>query len=153
MRSSRFIVSLLLLTVATFATSYLLTLERKVALSKIIARVSVTSTTQAGCSARVLEVLKGPTDLKVIDFHFAPYGDYSVDKLPSMVGHEYYVFLHELDGWYWVLEGPAGIRPLADHYEERRVSDSREVIKETYTRSNFVARIRSLALQADPKKP
>jgi hypothetical protein len=154
MRAFHVIAASILIAGPVLATSYGLSLEQKVARSEAILRVSVTSVSRAGCSARVLEVLKGPPDVKTVDFHFAPYpsGRFSADKLPGMVGLEYYVFLHQVDGWYWVLQGPAGIRPIEDHYQEHRVSSDGKITTETYSRSNFVAKIRSFVTQSD-KKP
>ena len=86
------------------ANSYLFTLEQKVAACTAIVRVSVTEATApqtkspldpAVCNARVLEVLKGPSDLKEVEFRFSAYGSFSRDTLPQMVGKEFIVFLHE----------------------------------------------------------
>ena len=117
------------------ADSYRFTIEQKVAACTAIVRVSVTEATPpqtkspldpAVCKAKVLEVLKGPTDLKEVEFRFRAVGIFSPDKLPQMVGKEYIVFLHEppLPGLppnqRWVFEGTSGIRPIADQSIESR---------------------------------
>ena len=112
----------------------------------------------AVCKAKVQEVLKGPSDLKEVEFRFTAYGSFSRDKLPGMVGKDYVVFLHEPPlpnrppNQRWVFEGPAGIRPIADQYHEHRISAKNEITTETLSHSNFVAAICTFASQQDPKK-
>ena len=104
MRALLFTCLLLVMLACTFADSCLLTLEQKVAASTAILRVSVAEVARsqtknpidpAVCKAKVLEVLKGPADLKAVEFRFAAYGSFSAARLPEMVAKEYYVFLHD----------------------------------------------------------
>jgi hypothetical protein len=149
---------LIVMLARTFADSYLIALEQKVAtctaiLKGFVAEISPPQTKNpidsAICKAKVLEVLKGPADLKEVEFRFVPYSSFPSAKLAGMVGKEYYVFLHEppLPGRpsheRWVFEGPQGIRPIMDTYQEYRVVDTK-VTTETYSRSNYVARILEL---------
>ncbi len=141
-----------------FADSYLIPLEQKVAICTAILRISVAEVVPPQtknpieptvCRAKVLQVLKGPAHLKEVEFRFPGYGGFSKDKLPGMIGKEYYVFLHEPplpDGpahQRWVFEGPQGIRPIAEEYQERRMVD-KAVTTETYSRSNYIAKILEL---------
>jgi len=151
------------------ATSLLFTLEQKVAASKMVLRVGVTEAAPpvsknvldpAVCNAKVLEVLKGTRDLKEVQFRFHAYasGSFSRDRLPDMVGQEYLVFLHEPPatgrppGERWVFQGPAGIRPIAKHYEEYRISPQGAITKESLSYDNFIAAIRTYASQGGSKK-
>lgn len=137
------------------ATSYLIPLEKKVFLSTLILRVSITETSppetsryimHAVCKAKVLDVLKGPADLKEVEFRGTTYGSFAPEKLPQLVGKDCIVFLHEPrnhNGQHWLFEGPRGIRPMADEFTEHRVKDGRAVM-DKYSRSNYVAKIREL---------
>ena len=160
MRKSSLFLSVLLTLSVAYATSYLLTLQQKVTACRAVLRLSLTEVQppQATnrsiiqrvciCKAKVLEVLKGPLDLKEIQFRFHPYDGV---KLPS-VGGEYFVFLHELDDVYWVLQGPYGVRPIADQYDEARILAKGKISTETFSHTNFVAAIRAFAAEPDTKK-
>lgn len=163
-----FPLSLLMLTaVLAHANSLLLTLQQKVVGSKAVLRVSLTEVATlktnygsgeiAICKAKVVEVLKGAPE-KEVTFRFHAYGDFSPEKLPQMVKKEYVVFLHELGPPYratnefWVVQGPAGIRPIAAEYHEEKISPDNKISTETLTHSNFIAAIRTFAVQPDAKK-
>jgi hypothetical protein len=155
------LISVLLATLAlSFANSYLFSLEQKVAACTAILRVSVTELIPpqsaspldpAICKAKVLEMLKGPENLKDTEFRFSSYGAFSRDKLPEMVGKEFIVFLHEpplpnrLPYQQWVFEGPKGIRPIAKEYQEYKITSDKKITTETFSHDDYLAAIRKFA--------
>src|SRR5262245_49244982 len=150
-----------------------MTLEREVATSKAILRVSIIAALpplshmfpfvdesafnpnrpgddDAVFKAKVLEVLKGPADLKEIEFRCGTAktplaGGY--EKLQELTGKEYYVFLRPLwnrtNEWYHVAS-MEGSRPGAGEDLESRSLDGRIV---TFSRTNYVAKIRAFLSQ------
>jgi hypothetical protein len=52
----------------------------------------------------------------------------------------------------WAFEGSAGIRPVADAYQEYHISPDNKVATETFSHSNFVAAIRAFSSQQGLKK-
>lgn len=161
MRALLFVGILIATLVKVYATSYLFTLEQKVAACTAILRVSVTEAAPprgkdplqaAVCQGKVLQILKGPADMKKVEFRFYPYVGSARDKVLEMIGKDYFVFLHEPPSpraprnQLWVFEGPGGIRPIAAKYTEERIVDYR-IITETYSHRNYVARI--IALDAN----
>ena len=142
-----------LLSIPLHATSYHFSLPQKVNGCRAILRVTITEahlpTTDsliepAVCNARVEDVFKGPKRIKEVEFRFTPYGDSPRSKLARMIGQTYLVFLHEHEGRYWVLQGPAGIRPISRKYHESRF-EGEKFVRESYSYQQFVAAIRSLA--------
>ena len=57
-----------------------------------------------------------------------------------------------LQNEFWVFEGPEGIRPIASDYQEYKISADKKFATETLSYSNFVAAIRTFAVQPDAKK-
>jgi hypothetical protein len=166
------------------------TLQQRVERSKAIVRVSVTSVSEslierpphviALCDATVLEVLKGTNAPKKISFQFYAKGptpheklknSIPREKLRSLVGHEYFVFLHQIDvsyrvgdgspegrlvepdGKWWVLDdsGFAGLRPVKKQIEDFRIAANGKRIKETMSRAEFISRICRFAQQGGDK--
>jgi hypothetical protein len=167
MRTLYLLLLLVLMAVLVHANSYLLTLQQKVAGCKAVLRVSLTEAAPqkadygsgeiAVCNAKVVEVLKG-APVKEVTFRLHAYADFSPEKLPQIVKRDYVVFLHELGPPYratnefWVLQGPAGIRPIAAEYHEKKISPDNKILTETLTHSNFIAAIRAYAAQPEVKK-
>jgi hypothetical protein len=135
------------------ATSYHFSLPEKVKACRAILRVTITETqppptgslnVPAIFQAKVEDVLKGPKHMTKVEFRFIPYVDFDRLKLKKMIGQTYLVFLHELEGRYWVFEGLEGIRPISRKYQESRMRGG-ELVEESYDHQQFVSRIRSLA--------
>jgi hypothetical protein len=155
----------LLTVVLTHATSPIFTLREKVDTCTDILRVSITESTPpksdenpldpAMCKAKVLEVLKGPRNLKIVEFRFYSYGNASRDDVKGMKGMEFLVFLHQPQlseppaKELWVLEGVQGLRTISEGYKEYKRSSSGETTVETYSRSNYFALIRTLGNAAN----
>jgi hypothetical protein len=99
------------------------------------------------CKAKVTQVLKGPTNLAEIEFRSVPFPNYFLGRnLEDAIGRECFVFLEERPvgdppPQLWLSEPP---RLLAYEYTEYRFVDG-HMITETYSHSNYVARIRALA--------
>ena len=151
------------------------TLQQRVERSKVVFRVSITNVTEsltergghvvAVCHASVLDVLKGTNAPKSVSFQFYAKGAIPREKLPLLVGHEYFTFLHQLyipyrvwdgspegrlvepDGKWWALDGAEGLHRADEQIEDFRASADGERIKETMSRSEFVSRIRAFASQ------
>jgi hypothetical protein len=149
MRSILILLVVSLPSVLLHATSYHFSLPQKVKACRAILRVTITEARPptsdsliepAICSARVEDVFKGPARMKEVEFRFTPYGDLAPQKLPRLVGQTYLVFLHEIEGRYWVFEGPAGIRPIGRKYHESRI-EGQKLVEETYDYEQFVATI------------
>jgi len=144
---------LLLMPNGAYALSLAWTLENKVAASQAIVRVQLTavspritnSTDSSIVRGKILEVLKGSHDLKEVEFRLESY--FSSEQSREMVGKDYYVFLRESprlappSNLLWVL--PDGMKPIVENYTEYRFNPGVPV-SETYTRSNYIARILSL---------
>jgi hypothetical protein len=147
MRTILVLLGLAIFGMLVHATSYHFSLQQKVKRCRAILRVTVTEAQPpatdsliepAICRATVGEVLKGPKSMKEVEFRFIPYGDF---KLKELVGQTYFVFLHELDGRYWVFEGPAGLRPISPRYQESRLVGDK-LVEENYDHQQFVTAIR-----------
>ena len=142
------------------ATSFILSLPQKVRGCKAVLRVTITAVHPpaspsptdpfasplglAVCRAKVKEVLKGSKGMTDVRFSFVPDSPSPDAGLEKLVGGTFIVFLHEVDGGYFVLEGPAGIRPISRTYHEVRFEDEK-FVKESYGYNEFVATIRQLA--------
>lgn len=166
MRLLSMILLLLATSAATFSTSILHSLEQKVERCVLILKISVSEATPpqtsspldpAICKAKVLEILKGPADLKQIEFRIHAHGSAARDKLPGLVDKEYIVFLHEPPLYdrpakeRWVLEGPRGLRPIADEYQEYEFTPDRKVNNLKFSHADYLAKIRALASQVKSK--
>lgn len=167
MRTLYLLLLLVSMAVLVHANSILLTLQQKVAGSKAVLRVSLTqAATQkadyglgeiAVCKAKVAEVLKG-APVQEVTFRLHAYANFSPEKLPQMVKRDYIVFLQELGpphratNEFWVLQGPAGMRPIAAEYHEEKISPDNKIATETLTHSNFIAAISAYAAQPEAKK-
>jgi hypothetical protein len=98
------------------------------------------------CEAKVLEVLKGPPDLKTVTFCFVSYTAIARDASPVVVGNKYIAFLCNVNGKYWVFEGAAGVRPVATDYNESRTTEDGKMVTDTFDHTNYLRTIRRFEL-------
>jgi hypothetical protein len=145
-----------------------LSLEAKVSRSKAILQVTITGAVAARanpilnplfpatnnlaspivCTAKVSQVLKGPTNLTEVEFRSVPFPSSFVGNMEDLVGRECLVFLEERhigepQPQLWLFQQP---RLLAYEYTEYGFDNGRP-ISEKYSHSNYVAKIRVLSTQ------
>ena len=166
MRASFLAILLLASVCIASATSYLIELPQKLSYSCLIARVRVIKVTQpknpsspvgtALIQAEILELFKGPV-CKEISFSSPAYAMLEPAKLPILMGKEFIIFLHDPsnDGKLWLFEGPEGMRPIARHYTEYRVSSDPdlELHTDTYSHEQYLDILRNWKSHVDATKP
>ena len=136
------------------ATSYLISLQEKLAYACIIAQVKVTEIDRdpkpenpmayTVFTCEIEELFEGPSP-KVLKFRSHSYGHLEDDKLDGLVGQKFIIFLHDpyKNKKYWLFEGPRGMRPLSESYTEWHIP-SEELTTDTYTHADYIAILRAI---------
>lgn len=95
--------------------------------------------------AKVLEVLKGPSELKEIRFCYGSHGDFARAASQVVSNKQYVAFLCYTDGRYWAFQGAAGLRPVAGEYQERCLGADGKRMTEIFNHANYLKTIRRFA--------